>query len=178
VTLYAIEDKDFNVIMDFQENSDIAAVNYFNARLLDMTLKNTDRMYIYNEEKDERPGDYTSGWKLVYTYVPNPNEAEGKSTGGDATPGNTNTYEGDQTPTVPDPTGKNPYTKPEPTVPPTVTPAVDYWGTALFILGLGLVGLTLWFVWRHREGLKHVAETVVMAPAHIANKIEGGIKVW
>jgi hypothetical protein len=55
---------------------------------------------------------------------------------------------------------------------PTPTPEpIDWPGVALTILGLGIAGVILWFVWKHREGITHVAETVVMAPVKVVETV-------
>jgi len=66
--------------------------------------------------------------------------------------------------------------------PPVVTPKtpttkteVDYLGSALFLIGLGIVGFTLWYIWKHREAFKQFAGTVVMAPAKVVEIVENKI---
>jgi len=53
--------------------------------------------------------------------------------------------------------------------------AVDYVGMALFLAGLGLAGLILWFVWKHRVGITKVAEAVVMAPVKVIEHVEKAV---
>jgi uncharacterized membrane protein len=60
-------------------------------------------------------------------------------------------------------------------VTPTKAKEIDYLGSALFLIGLGIVGFICYYIYKHRDAFKQFAGTVMMAPATVVGIVENKV---
>ena len=229
---YAIQDDNAKTIAEFENNSDNNAVAHFNDMIANDTLDKTVKMYVWNKGNTSQQ----ENWKLIYTWVPNPDAVSIKyyiSVGkeGQGSPadyyftavddgqamGEFDDYMVDNYPdgtwsgslhrldkegnttirqyygkTDNPPAGSSEGTSQnvDNLVPgeqlsggqvtttdpgkdiPDKTPEVDYLGSALFIVGLGILGFILYYIYKHRASFTEVASKVMMAPVTVIEKVK------